>query len=102
VGLTAENSYLGSEGDFRSRGRERRLAIDLDFNQGRADAHDGFEEADRMWASLKVGCIVEHELFGRGQVLGLSGKGDSAKAVVHFEDAGRKHLMLKYANLRVV
>jgi DNA helicase-2/ATP-dependent DNA helicase PcrA len=49
-----------------------------------------------------VGCIVEHEMFGRGQVLGLSGRGDSAKAVVHFEDAGRKHLMLKYANLRVV
>jgi DNA helicase-2/ATP-dependent DNA helicase PcrA len=102
VGLTSEKSFLGSEVDFRSRRRERIPAIDLDFDQGRANVHDGFEEADRTWSSLKVGCIVEHEMFGRGQVLGLSGRGDSAKAVVHFEDAGTKHLMLKYANLRVV
>jgi hypothetical protein len=41
-------------------------------------------------------------MFGKGRVLGISGIGDSAKAVVHFEAVGRKHLMLKYANLRLV
>jgi DNA helicase-2/ATP-dependent DNA helicase PcrA len=100
--LTSEESLRGLRMRPGHQEKKTVLAIDLDFHQGSGELHDGFEDGSPVWASLKVGCIVEHEMFGRGQVLGLSGKGESAKAVVHFEDAGRKHLMLKYANLRVV
>jgi DNA helicase-2/ATP-dependent DNA helicase PcrA len=87
----------------RQRGRKERLpSIELDFQQGSSDAHDGFEGPTKRGLPLKVGCTVEHEMFGKGRVLGISGRGDSAKAVVHFETAGRKHLMLKYANLRLL
>ena len=51
---------------------------------------------------LKVGVYVEHEVFGKGKVTQLSGKGDSAKAVVHFQGVGPKNLMIKFAHLRIL
>jgi DNA helicase-2/ATP-dependent DNA helicase PcrA len=84
------------------RTKERLPSLEVDFHQGNSEAHDGFEGTTGGGLSLQVGCTVEHEMFGKGRVLGISGKGDSAKAVVHFETAGTKHLMLKYANLRLV
>ncbi|MFA6540000.1 MAG: UvrD-helicase domain-containing protein [Bacteroidota bacterium] len=51
---------------------------------------------------LKVGAYVEHEVFGKGKVTQLSGKGESSKAVVHFQGVGPKNLMLKFARLRVL
>jgi len=51
---------------------------------------------------LKVGVYVEHEVFGRGKVTNLSGRGDSAKAIVHFQSVGPKNLMVKFARLRVL
>lgn len=81
---------------------ERAPSIELDFHQGSSEAHDGFERGNTGIPALRVGCIVEHEMFGRGQVLGVSGRGETAKAIVHFDDYGTKHLMLKYANLKVI
>jgi DNA helicase-2/ATP-dependent DNA helicase PcrA len=52
--------------------------------------------------TLDIGSLVEHETFGRGKVIDLSGYGDSAKAIVQFEGNNRKHLMLKFARLRLV
>ena len=51
---------------------------------------------------LKVGVYVEHEVFGRGKVTLLSGRGESAKAVVNFQSVGSKNLMVKFARLRVL
>lgn len=72
--------------------------------------HDGFvpddeveyENQSQEEIRLTVGVVVEHEVFGRGKVTQLSGKGDSAKAVVHFLNAGPKNLMIKFARLRVL
>jgi DNA helicase-2/ATP-dependent DNA helicase PcrA len=49
-----------------------------------------------------VGELVEHEIFGRGKVLVISGKGESRKAVVDFSTVGRKNLLLRYARLKVL
>ena len=49
---------------------------------------------------VRQGAIVIHEMFGRGKVVAISGKGDARKAVVHFDDYGMKSLMVKYARLR--
>ncbi len=49
---------------------------------------------------FSVGMVVMHETFGAGRILQLSGAGDDAHAIVEFRTAGRKRLMLKYANLK--
>jgi len=51
---------------------------------------------------LRVGGLVEHEIFGRGKILGLAGTGDSMKAVVEFHSVGRKNLLLRYARLKIL
>lgn len=59
-----------------------------------------YEGESQEHQSLYVGTYVVHESFGRGKVIQLAGRGESAKAVVLFDSVGRKNLMLKYANLR--
>jgi DNA helicase-2/ATP-dependent DNA helicase PcrA len=51
---------------------------------------------------LAVGAHVVHQTFGRGVVRRREGRGDGAKAWVHFERSGVKLLVLKFANLRPV
>jgi DNA helicase-2/ATP-dependent DNA helicase PcrA len=51
---------------------------------------------------LAVGAQVVHQTFGRGVVRRREGRGDAAKAWVHFERSGVKLLVLKFANLRPV
>ncbi|MGH2575205.1 MAG: 3'-5' exonuclease, partial [Ignavibacteria bacterium] len=50
---------------------------------------------------IKKGSIVYHNNFGKGRVIELSGRGDSKKAQIDFDSAGVKHIILKYANLRL-
>jgi DNA helicase-2/ATP-dependent DNA helicase PcrA len=49
---------------------------------------------------LPVGTKVEHERFGIGTVLAVEGTGDNAKATINFENAGEKHLLLRFAKLK--
>ena len=65
-----------------------------------ADPLPDYENESQEPQSLHVGAFVVHESFGRGKVIQLAGRGDSAKAVVLFDGVGRKNLMLKFANLR--
>jgi DNA helicase-2/ATP-dependent DNA helicase PcrA len=51
---------------------------------------------------IAVGVWVEHEHFGRGLVERLQGSGINARATVSFSAHGTKHLLLQYANLRLV
>jgi DNA helicase-2/ATP-dependent DNA helicase PcrA len=52
--------------------------------------------------TLKRGVRVFHETFGEGRVLEVAGQGDKAKAMVDFQKFGRKSLMLKFANLKIL
>jgi len=52
--------------------------------------------------NLSVGLLVEHEIFGIGIVREISGYGDNTRVLVDFENFGRKLLLLKYANLKVI
>ncbi len=67
-----------------------------------ADEVPDYENEGDGLDRLHVGGLVEHELFGRGKVLHLSGKGESLKAVVNFPSAGKKNLLLKYARLKIL
>ncbi|UCF21595.1 MAG: UvrD-helicase domain-containing protein [Gemmatimonadota bacterium] len=50
---------------------------------------------------LSEGCRVRHPRFGSGVVAALDGRGMDLKAVVDFETAGRKKVMVRYANLEL-
>ena len=52
--------------------------------------------------SLSVGQYIEHERFGLGEVLKVEGEEDSAKALIRFENAGEKQLLLRFARFKVV
>lgn len=49
-----------------------------------------------------VGQAVMHHRFGRGVIRELTDKGDSAKAIVDFDNAGTKQLLLKFAKLQKI
>lgn len=52
--------------------------------------------------SLSAGDQVEHNRFGIGKVISISGSGNDAKAVVEFRNLGTKTLLLKYAKLKKI
>ena len=51
---------------------------------------------------LKAGQRIEHNRFGFGQILEISGAVTDLKAKITFDDHGEKILILKYAKIRVV
>lgn len=53
-------------------------------------------------SGLQEQMIVEHQRFGRGQVIKIEGNADSRKATVDFDDYGKKQLILKFAKLRII
>lgn len=62
-------------------------------------------KADNLKTSipnLVPGLLVEHEIFGIGVVREVSGYADNTRVVVDFHNFGRKLLLLKYANLKIV
>jgi DNA helicase-2/ATP-dependent DNA helicase PcrA len=63
------------------------------------DAMPDYETESQEHFEIKRGTIVKHELFGRGRVVEVTGKGETQKAVVVFDEYGRKNLIVKYAKL---
>ena len=53
-------------------------------------------------SSFSVGDRIEHNRFGKGLILEISGEEPSRRAVVLFENFGQKILMLGHAKLRHV
>ncbi|MDR2358596.1 MAG: UvrD-helicase domain-containing protein [Prevotellaceae bacterium] len=51
---------------------------------------------------LAAGMIIEHDRFGAGTVAGVEGVMPGAKAIVDFDDYGRKTLLLQYARIKII
>ena len=66
-------------------------SISQGVSSGKADTH-----------GVEVGRLIEHERFGRGEVVRLEGSGDNCKATVRFENAGDKQLLLKFARFKII
>ena len=66
-------------------------AVSRSVESGKADTH-----------GVEVGRLIEHERFGRGEVVWLEGSGDNCKATVRFENAGDKQLLLKFARFKII
>lgn len=69
-------------------------------NLKKIQSHTGFAADDPDL--IHVGVEVEHQRFGRGKVIGMEGDDSNKKAIVLFQNAGRKQLLLKFARLKVV
>ena len=52
--------------------------------------------------TLRVGSVIEHSRFGRGEVTALAGSGIDAKATVRFENVGTKQLLLRFAKFTII
>ena len=51
---------------------------------------------------LKAGQRIEHNRFGYGKIMEISGSVTDLKAKIWFDDHGEKILLLKYAKIRAV
>jgi DNA helicase-2/ATP-dependent DNA helicase PcrA len=60
---------------------------------------EDFEPSDT--SNLETGMRVEHQKFGFGEVKEIDESGPNKKAVVAFEKAGEKTLLLSFAKLRI-
>jgi DNA helicase-2/ATP-dependent DNA helicase PcrA len=67
----------------------------IDYSESQIAPHEANGE-------IAVGARVEHPTFGAGVVRRREGRGEGAKAWVHFDRAGTKLLMLKFAKLRLI
>ena len=52
--------------------------------------------------NISVGNIVEHNRFGRGEVIQTDGLGSDKKAEVEFETSGIKKILLKFAKYEII
>jgi DNA helicase II / ATP-dependent DNA helicase PcrA len=52
--------------------------------------------------NLKIGQIIMHERFGKGEIVGLEGAGGDKKAEIKFDVGGLKKLLLRFAKLTVL
>ena len=101
-----EGTPRGFHGERRHGGRVREghpAASSRSSAAARASEEQAFpdyESESQEPLDLHRGALVQHELFGRGRVLQVTGKGDAAKASVEFDEYGVKHLVLKFARLR--
>ena len=51
---------------------------------------------------LTVGNVVNHQRFGRGEVLKIEGAGGDLKAEIKFENGDTKKLLLRFAKLEII
>ena len=78
------------------------------FDEGRDAEDDDFGDSGRRGhgavgrRGFRKGQIVRHPTFGVGRIAELSGAGQHTRAVVEFNTAGRKNLILEYARLEPV
>ncbi len=67
---------------------------------GKIEVSANFTPSDNKM--LFEGCLVEHQMFGRGTVTKLAEEGENRKAVIEFKQAGVKTLVLKFAKLMII
>lgn len=108
--LIRHEQFAGNEKGNGTPSQEQRHAFlrsdtqspTIHAKKKKTEVHFSYEDESQVVPKLKTGSMFEHEEFGRGKVLAISGRGDMMKAVVQFHAAGQKSLMLKYARLKIL
>lgn len=70
------------------------------FKPSKLVTDDDFQASDSNL--IKAGQNVLHQRFGRGNVEELTGVGENKKALINFENAGQKQLLLRFAKLQIL
>jgi DNA helicase-2/ATP-dependent DNA helicase PcrA len=70
------------------------------MNQAKQSASSSGSNALEL--GLEIGFKVVHDRFGIGKVTELTGDGTERKATIHFDNAGEKKLLLKFAKLQLL
>jgi DNA helicase-2/ATP-dependent DNA helicase PcrA len=89
-------------GEDRPSRRRQRLGLEngsSDTSTAPAGRHVDYSDTQEEVRLVK-GARVRHSQFGAGTVLELSGYGSDVRATIEFDDAGRKKVALRYANLQ--
>ena len=68
----------------------------------RVDTAPSASPTPQAAGGLRAGQIIEHERFGRGEVLKVEGADENAKAIIRFQHAGDKQLLLRFARFKVI
>ena len=120
-----DGAFIEGGGHFTfSKGRgEKQPAVrqkrDFDFSRDTNAVKRGFQYSERKEtpthaqprfsqetfsdvSGIAIGSRVEHERFGLGEVVGMEGSSPNIKAIVAFENAGTKQLLLKFAKLKIL
>jgi len=63
---------------------------------------DGPQPEPSPVEDITPGCIVQHQRFGKGEVIAMEGAGPNRKATVAFAGVGKKQLLLKFARLTII
>lgn len=63
---------------------------------------ESVEEFDYKGNNYRVGQKVEHETFGRGQIVLIDNQGDNTKLRIDFGPRGVKQLLIKFARLKAL
>ncbi len=58
--------------------------------------------ADCVSQNYAIGQVVSHKSFGKGEIISISDEGENSKAVIDFDQAGSKTLLLKFAKLEII
>src|SRR5688500_7925553 len=75
----------------------------LNFGDTRQEYRERLEtESDRLAGQFRKGQLVRHPTFGLGRIAEVSDMGQHTRAIIEFNAAGRKTLILQYARLEAV
>ena len=94
----SEDTYEELNGGV-GRKSSRRKKNNGNYDEFYQENYDDFDQERR---SLRVGSRVTHEIFGMGKIQQIVGAGDTQKVTISFEQHGTKHLLVKFANLKLI
>jgi DNA helicase-2/ATP-dependent DNA helicase PcrA len=91
-----KDTYIEENGNI---GRKSSRRKNTQYDEYYQESYDDFNQEQR---SFRVGSRVTHEVFGDGKILAIDGQGETQKISVTFEDYGVKHLLSRFANLKMM
>lgn len=97
----SKNEYLTSRNSGGYHQKANSEVSKPQFSTGAAHTPSSDFKASPI-ASLAVGQRIEHDRFGFGTIISFDGENANKKAIVDFDEGGRKTLLLKYAKMQIV
>ena len=72
------------------------------YNERNENSHTGLGQNNTSNYGIKVGSVILHSRFGKGQVKKIEGSGENCKATIDFEETSTKVLLLRFAKFKVL